>query len=86
MLSEKIYDHLDSATLLPEEKIGGQMGSRGTKKSTPYRQNGVAELQKKKKINQSMAWIDYCNAYDTVPGLVGIAPHIQRLFQKSMPN
>ena len=66
ILSEKIYKHLDSNGLLPEEQKGCRKGSKGTKDQLMI-DKAVLKDAKKKHRFLSMAWIDYRKAFDMVP-------------------
>ena len=93
MLSEKMYDHLETGQLLPEEQKGCRKRSRGTKDQLLI-DKMVLRNCKRRKTNLAMAWIDYRKAYDMVPHswiletleLTGRAPNIQRLVRESMQN
>ena len=61
MLSEKIYDHLGTQQILPEEQKGCRKGSRGTEDQLLI-DKLVLWNCKRRKTNLAMAWIDYCKA------------------------
>lgn len=66
MISETIYEHLDSQSLLPWEQKGCQKGSRGTKDQLVI-DKAIMRDSKGRKTNLAMAWVDYRKAYDMVP-------------------
>ena len=67
MLSEKIYCHLESIHLLPQEQKGCRNGSRGTKDQLLIDKMVMKNCCKSRLTNLCLAWIDYKKAYDMVP-------------------
>ena len=57
ILSEKIYDHLETEELIPEELKGYRKGSRGTKDQLII-DKMVLRNCKRRKTNLAVAWID----------------------------
>ena len=93
MLSEKIYDHLETQQILREEQKRCHKVSRGNKDHLLI-DKIVPRNCKRRKTNLAMAWIDYRKAYDMVPHswilellvLTGIALNIQRLVLEGNAN
>jgi len=89
----KIYEHLESNGLLPEEQKGCRKNSRGTKDQLLI-DKAVLKQAKLMKHSLSMAWVDYRKAYDLVPhswllkimDLSKIAGDIRELIANSMNN
>ena len=87
----KIYEHLESNGLLPEEQKGCRKRSRGTKDQLLI-DKAVLKQAKRMKHSLSMAWVDYRKAYDLVPhswllkimDLTKIAGNIKELIENSM--
>ena len=63
IFAEKIYDHLQENSLLPEEQKGCQKKSRGTKDQLLIDKAVLREARVKKRY-LAMSWIDYRKAYD----------------------
>ncbi len=93
ILSEKMYYHLETEQILPEEQKGCRKGSRGTKDQLLI-DKMVLRNCKHRKTNLAMAWIDFRKTYDMVPHswiletlkLTGIASNVQRLVRVSIAN
>ena len=93
VISEAIYQHLDSNEMMPWEQKGCGRGSRGTKDQLCI-DKGVMKDSKKRKTNLAMAWIDYKKAYDMVPHswiietlkFLRVADNIQNFLSKSMSS
>ena len=91
IFAEKIYDHLQTNSLLPDEQKGCRKQSRGTKDQLLIDREVLKEARRKKR-HLSMAWIDYRKAYDMLPhswiletlGLIKVAKNIEGLLTKSM--
>ena len=91
IFAEKIYDHLHTNSLLPDEQKGCRKQSRGTKDQLLIDREVLREARRKKR-HLSMAWIDYRKAYDMLPhswiletlGLIKVAKNIEDLLTKSM--
>ena len=66
IFAEKIYEHLEQNSLLPDEQKGCRKGSRGTKDQFLIDKMVLKDAKSVKK-NLEMAWIDYKKAYDMVP-------------------
>ena len=89
----KIYEHLESNDLLPEEQKGCRKNSRGTKDQLLI-DKAVLKQAKLMKHSLSMAWIDYRKAYDLVPhswllkilDLSKVAGNLRELIANSMQN
>ncbi len=87
----KIYEHLETNGLLPEEQKGCRKKSRGTKDQLLI-DKAVLKEAKRCKRNLSMAWVDYRKAYDLIPHswllrileLTKVAGNIGKLIQNSM--
>ena len=91
IFAEKIYDHLQANSLLPDEQKGCRKRSRGTKDQLLIDREVLREARRKNR-NLSMAWIDYRKAYDMLPhswiletlGLIKVAQNIEDLLKRSM--
>ena len=91
IFAEKIYDHLHTNSLLPDEQKGCRKQSRGTKDQLLIDREVLREARRKKR-HLSMGWIDYRKAYDMLPhswiletlGLIKVAKNIEDLLTKSM--
>jgi len=91
IFAEKIYDHLDANSLLPDQQKGCRKRSRGTKDQLLIDKMILKDAKKGQK-NLSMAWIDYKKAYDMVPhswllevvDLLGVAGNVAELLASSM--
>ena len=89
----KIYEHLESNDLLPDEQKGCRKNSRGTKDQLLI-DKAVLKQAKLMKHSLSMAWVDYRKAYDLVPhswllkimDLSKIAGNLKELIANSMGN
>lgn len=66
ILTEKIYEHLDSNGMLPIEQKGCRRGSYGCKDQLLINKAILEEVRGSKK-NLTTAWIDYKKAFDSVP-------------------
>ena len=93
IFAEKIYDHLLSNDLLPDEQKGCRKRSRGTKDQLMIDKAMLRDAKMKKRL-LATAWIDYRKAYDMVPhswiletlGMIKIAGNVERLLERSMDN
>ncbi len=93
IFAEKIYDHLLSNNLLPDEQKGCRKRSRGTKDQLLIDREVLKEARSKNRF-LAMAWIDYRKAYDMVPHswilealqLVKVAKNVSKLVRESMEN
>ena len=87
----KIYEHLDTNDLLPDEQKGCRKKSRGTKDQLLI-DKAVLKEAKRCKRNLSMAWVDYRKAYDLIPhswllrilDITKVAGNIEKLIRNSM--
>ena len=66
IFSEKMYQHLEDQSLLPDEQKGCRKNSRGTKDQLLIDKMILKDARKGSK-HLAMAWIDYKKAYDMVP-------------------
>ena len=90
MLSEQLYEHVDSSDMLPLEQKGCRKETHGTKDQLPI-DRMVLENCKKRHTNLAMAYVDYKKAYDMIPHswilkglqLVGAADNNTNVLEKS---
>ena len=68
MLAEEISEHLEGKNLFPHEQKGCKKKSRDTKNQLLIDKTILRNF-KNRKVNLSMAWIDYPKAYDMIPHL-----------------
>ena len=66
MLCEKLYNHIESNGILPEEQKGCKRRSRGIKDQLIIDKSVIRNC-KRRKTNLFMLWIDFRKAYDLVP-------------------
>ena len=93
VFAEKVYDHLLSNDLLPDEQKGCRKKSRGTKDQLLIDKAILREVRRKKR-SLAMSWIDYKKAYDMVPHswilemleMVKVARNISTLIRNSMED
>ena len=93
IFAEKMYTHLSSNRLLPDEQKGCRKQSRGTKDQLLIDKMILRDAKRGGK-NLAMAWIDYKKAYDMVPHswllevveMLGVAGNIGVLLRNSMAN
>ena len=93
IFSEKIYQHLEEKSLLPDEQKGCRKNSRGTKDQLLIDKMILKDAKQGRK-RLAMAWIDYKKAYDMVPhswlieslDIFGVAGNLAGLLQNSMTN
>ena len=91
IFAEKVYDHLLSNDLLPDEQKGCRKKSRGTKDQLLIDKAILREVRRKKRC-LAMSWIDYKKAYDMVPHswilemleMVKVARNVSTLIRNSM--
>ena len=91
MLSEQLYEHVDTNDMLPSEQKGCRKETCGTKDQLLI-DKMVLKSCKKRQTNLAMAYVDYKKAYDMVPHsrilkslqLVGAADNIMDVLEKSM--
>ena len=91
IISDAIYDHLDSKQLLEEEQKGCRRHRQGTKHQLLIN-NSILEDCKRRARNLCMAWVDYKKAYDSVPhswiirclDIYKISPPIKEFLKKQM--
>lgn len=91
MISEEIYQHLETNELIGEEQKGCRRGHRGTKDHLML-DKVVLKYCKRRHTNQAMGWIDYRKAYDLVPHswilasleMVGVSERIRKMLKSSM--
>ena len=90
LISDSIYQHLESQKLLPSEQKGCKKNSRGCKEQLMI-DKLILKNCKRRKRNLLMTFIDYKKAYDRVPHswiiscmtMCGISPTIIDLFDTS---
>ena len=93
IFADKIYDHLHTNSLLPNEQKGCRKQSRGTKDQLLIDREVLKEARRKQRC-LSMAWIDYKKAYDMVPHswiletlrLTGVAENIRDFLNRTMSD
>ena len=93
ILSEEIYNHLDSNNMLPEEQKGCRKRSRGTKDQLLIDKTIIKNC-KRRKCGLAMGWIDYKKAFDMIPhswilrclDIFKVADNIKELMRQSMLN
>ena len=93
IFADKIYDHLHTNSLLPDEQKGCRKQSRGNKDQLLIDREVLKEARKKQRC-LSMAWIDYKKAYDMVPHswiletlrLTGVAENIRNFLERTMSD
>ena len=93
IISDKLYVHLETQDLLPEERKGCRKVSRGTKDQLLI-DKAVIRNCKRRKSNLNMAWIDFRKAYDMVPhswmlkslDLIGAPRNVIELLKNSMKD
>ena len=91
ILSDELYNHLESEGLLPEEQKGCRRKSRGTKDQLLI-DKMILRNCKRRLTGLGMAWIDYKKAYDMVPHswlkkcmmMFGVADNMQKVLVNSM--
>ena len=91
VISDQIYNFLDSNNLIPWQQKGNKRKSRGTKDQLLI-DKLIMNMAKRKKRNLRMIWIDYKKAYDSVPHtwileclrIYGIADNVIAFLEKSM--
>ena len=91
MISDDIYQYLESNDLIGEEQKGCRRGYRGTKDHLML-DKIILKHCKARKTNLAMAWIDYQKAYDMVPHtwiletlqMVGASEKIRGFLKQSM--
>jgi len=66
ILTEKLYEHLETNNLLPTEQKGCKKGSYGCKDQLLINKAILEEVKSRKK-NLTAAWVDYKKAFDSVP-------------------
>ena len=69
IISDKLYEFLDTENVLPDEQKGCRRSSQGTNDQL-YIDKMVLREAKSRKKNLAMGWIDYQKAYDMVPSFV----------------
>ena len=93
IFADKIYDHLQTNEILPDEQKGCRRNSRGTKDQLLI-DRAVLKEAKAMKRALAMGWVDYRKAYDMLPhswileslGLIKVAKNIKELLEQSMGN
>ena len=91
IISDKLYEFLDTGNILPDEQKGCRKGAKGTNDQL-FIDKMILKESKARKKNLALGWIDYKKAYDMIPhpwileclGLVGIAQNIKNLLANSM--
>ena len=66
IINEKVYNHLNQQNILPEEQEGCRQRIRGTKDQL-LMDNAVFGNSRRRKINLTVAWVDFQEPYDMVP-------------------
>ena len=66
IISDKLYEFLDTESVLPDEQKGCRKGSQGTSDQLFIDKMVLREAKSRKK-NLVMGWIDYKKAYDMIP-------------------
>ena len=92
IFAEKVYGHLSTNGLLPDQQKGCRKGTRGTKDHLSI-DKAVLKNSKRRRTNLCMAWVDFKKAYDMVPHswvirclqMFGIAENIIDIMSSSMP-
>ena len=93
IISDEIYNFLDSNNLIPWQQKGNKRKSRGTKDQLLI-DKLIMNMAKKKKRNLRMIWIDYEKAYGSVPHfwildslrIYGVADNIIAFLEKSIKS
>ena len=91
IISDNLYEYLNSSGILPVEQKGCRRDSRGTKDQLLI-DKLIIKNCKRRKTNLSMAWIDYKKAYDMIPHswileclkMVGVDEKIITMLENSM--
>ena len=91
IISEDMYCFMENENLLPEEQKGVRRKSRRTQDQLLIDKTIFKDCRKRR-TNLAMAWIDYRNAYDSVPhswileclDMLGIADNVRSFLEKSM--
>jgi hypothetical protein len=91
IISDKLYEHLESQNIIGNEQMGCRRCTRGTKDHLML-DKAIMTDSKKRKTNLAMCWVDYQKAYDLVPHtwiikalqLTGAAKNICNLLKNSM--
>ena len=91
LITDEMYDFLETEKLLPEEQKGCKRKTMGTADILFIDRLALREARMRKK-NLSMGWVDYRKAYDMVPHSwileclksLGISDNIQRFLEKTM--
>ena len=91
IISDKLYEFLDTGNILPDKQKGCRKGAQGTNDQL-FIDKMILKESKARKKNLALRWIDYKKAYDMIPhpwileclGLVGKAQNIKNLLANSM--
>ena len=91
IISDSLYEYLDSSGILPVEQKGCRRYSRGTKDQLLI-DKLIIKNCKRRKTNLSMASIDYKKAYDMIPHswileclkMVGVDEKVVTMLENSM--
>ena len=91
VMSDEIYQHLESKRLLPSEQKGCRRNSRGTKDQLLIDKMIIRNC-KRRLTGLEMAWIDFRKAFDMVPHtwitkcmtMFGVADNMTNLLENSM--
>ena len=91
MLSEQLYEHVNTNDMLPSEQKGCRKETRGTKGQLLI-DRMVLKNSKRRHTTLAMAYVDYKNAYDMISHswilknlqLVGAADNIMNVLEKRM--
>jgi len=66
VISDEIYNFLDSSMILPQELKGCKRNAKGTH-DLLFIDKMILKEVKRRKRNLSVGWIDYHKAFDMVP-------------------
>ena len=85
--------YMEERDLFPDEQKGWKRKAWGTKDQLLIDKTIIKNC-KRRHTNISIAWIDYCKAYDLVPhswiieclNMIGVAENFIELLVRSMPS
>ena len=91
IIADTIQNHLYKYNLIPEEQKGNRRNSRGTKDQLLI-DKMIIRNSRRRKTNQHVAWIDYKNAFNSLPhswiakclGTVGGSGNIRQFLRVAM--
>ena len=92
IMSDEIYQHLESKRLLPSEQKGCRRNSRGTKDQLLIDKMIIRNCKRRLTGLVGMAWIDFRKAFDMVPHtwitkcmtMFGVADNMTNVLENSM--